>query len=109
MPWRRFNRGQLGPLWLLWCRNFWRRRLSQPALLEAARRGRRMVVQLRQRVHVLPWSLFLYAEGTDAEVKAQFHTHAVLVQGAIRSAWEGKPIKVQAFSYRRTPQLGFSF
>jgi hypothetical protein len=42
MPWRRFNRGQLGPLWLLWCRNFWRRRLSQPALLEAARRGRRM-------------------------------------------------------------------
>ena len=42
MPWRRFNRGQLGPLWLLWCRNFWLRRLSQPALLEAARRGRRM-------------------------------------------------------------------
>ncbi len=34
-------------------------------------------LQLRQRVYVLPWSLFLYAEGTDAEVKAQFHTHAV--------------------------------
>ncbi len=65
-------------------------------------------LQLRQRVYVLPWSLFLYAEGTDAEVKAQFHTHAVLVQGAIRSAWEGKPTKVQAFSYRRTPQVGFS-
>ena len=42
MPWRRFNRGQLGPLWMLWCRNFWLRRLSRPALLESARRGRRM-------------------------------------------------------------------
>jgi hypothetical protein len=26
--------------------------------------------------------LFLYSEGNDAEVKAQFHTHAVLVQCA---------------------------
>jgi hypothetical protein len=38
-------------------------------------RATALVVQLRQRVYVLPWSLFLYAEGTDAEVKAQFHTH----------------------------------
>ena len=45
-------------------------------------RATALVVQLRQRVYVLPWSLFFYAEGTDAEVKAQFHTHAVLVQGA---------------------------
>ncbi len=45
-------------------------------------RATALVVQLRQRVYVLPWSLFLYAEGTDAEVKAQFHTHVVLVQGA---------------------------
>jgi hypothetical protein len=45
-------------------------------------RATALIVQLRQRVYVLPWSLFLYAEGTDAEVKAQFHTHVVLVQGA---------------------------
>jgi hypothetical protein len=45
-------------------------------------RATALVVHLRQRVYVLPWSLFLYAEGTDAEVKAQFHTHVVLVQGA---------------------------
>ncbi len=41
-----------------------------------------LVVQLRQKSYVLPWSLFLYAEGTDAEVKARFHTHEVVVQGA---------------------------
>jgi hypothetical protein len=45
-------------------------------------RATALVVQLRQRSYVLPWSLFLYAEGTDAEVKAQFHTHVVVVQGA---------------------------
>jgi hypothetical protein len=38
-------------------------------------------VHLRQRSYVLPWSLFLFAEGTDAEVRATFHTHIVLVQG----------------------------
>jgi hypothetical protein len=41
-----------------------------------------LVVQLRQKVYILPWSLFLYAEGTSAEVKLQFHTHVVTVQGA---------------------------
>jgi hypothetical protein len=39
-------------------------------------------VHLLQRSFVLPWSLFLFAEGTDAEVRAVFHTHVVLVQGA---------------------------
>jgi hypothetical protein len=41
-----------------------------------------LVVQLRQKVYILPWSLFLYAEGTAGEVKLQFHTHVVTVQGA---------------------------
>jgi hypothetical protein len=41
-----------------------------------------LVVHLRQRSYVWPWSLFLYAEGTDAEVRAVFHTHVVSVQGA---------------------------
>jgi hypothetical protein len=45
-------------------------------------RATALVVRLRQRSYVLPWSLFLYAEGTDAEVKATFHTHVVTMQGA---------------------------
>ncbi len=40
-----------------------------------------LVVHLRQRSYVWPWSLFLYAEGTDSEVRAVFHTHVVVVQG----------------------------
>jgi hypothetical protein len=39
--WRGFNRGQLGPLWLLWCVIFWRSKLSAPKVLEAAERGRK--------------------------------------------------------------------
>ncbi len=45
-------------------------------------RATALVVRLRQKSYVLPWSMFLYAEGTDAEVRAVFHTHEVLVQGA---------------------------
>jgi hypothetical protein len=45
-------------------------------------RATALVVRLRQRSYVLPWSLFLYAEGTDAEVEATFHTHVVTMQGA---------------------------
>lgn len=41
-----------------------------------------LVVRLRQRSYVFPWSLFLYAEGTDAAVRATFHTHVVSVEGA---------------------------
>lgn len=41
-----------------------------------------LVVHLRQRSYVFPWSLFLYAEGTDAVVRATFHTHVVSVEGA---------------------------
>ena len=42
---------------------------------------RSLLVQLRQRTYVLPWSLFLFAEGTEAEVRLVFHTHVILVQG----------------------------
>jgi hypothetical protein len=51
---------------------------------EVAEKGGRaisLLVQLRQRSYVLPWGLFLFAEGTDTEVRALFHTHTVLVQG----------------------------
>jgi hypothetical protein len=40
-----------------------------------------LLVHLRQRSYVLPWSLFLFAEGNDGEVRATFHTHIVLLEG----------------------------
>lgn len=40
-----------------------------------------LLVQLRQQAYVLPWSLFLFADGTDGQVRLTFHTHVVLVTG----------------------------
>ena len=48
----------------------------------AERRPPALLVRLRQRSVVLPWALFLFAEGTDAELRAVFHTHVLTVQGA---------------------------
>ena len=42
---------------------------------------RSLLVHLRQRSYVLPWSLFLFAEGTEAAVRAVFHTHVVEIEG----------------------------
>jgi hypothetical protein len=39
-------------------------------------------VILLKRVYVLPWSQFLYAEGTSAEVQAFFSTHDVVIRGS---------------------------
>ena len=39
-------------------------------------------VILLKRVYVLPWSQFLYAEGTGEEVQAVFSTHDVVVTGS---------------------------
>lgn len=39
-------------------------------------------VLLLKRAYVLPWSQFLYAEGTGEEVLAFFSTHDVVVQGS---------------------------
>jgi hypothetical protein len=55
-------------------------------------RGTSLVVELRQRSYVFPWSLFLYAEGTAAEVRAVFHTHVVRMEGA------GLSFLLQAFA-----------
>lgn len=41
-----------------------------------------LLVRLRQRSYVLPWSLFLFAEGTEAQVRAVFHTHVITLEGA---------------------------
>ena len=48
---------------------------------EKGRHVASLLVQLRQRFYVFPWSLFLFAEGTEAEIRATFHTHVVLVEG----------------------------
>jgi hypothetical protein len=39
-------------------------------------------VILLKRVYVLPWTQFLYAEGTSEEVQAFFSTHDVVVRGS---------------------------
>jgi hypothetical protein len=39
------------------------------------------VVKLK-RTYVLPWSQFLYAEGSNDEVKAYFTTHDIVVTGS---------------------------
>lgn len=39
-------------------------------------------IRLSKRSLVLPWSLFLYAEGSDDEMRLTFATHEVVVQGA---------------------------
>ena len=53
---------------------------------EKGQRVTSLLLEMRQRVYVLPWSLFLFATGTDAEVEATFHTHLVHVQGSGLSA-----------------------
>ena len=39
-------------------------------------------VILLKRVYVLPWTQFLYAEGTSEEVQAFFSTHDVVIKGS---------------------------
>jgi hypothetical protein len=54
-------------------------------LWEVADEGSRLLsleIRLRQQSYILPWSMFLYAQGNDAEIRAVFHTHEVLIQGA---------------------------
>jgi hypothetical protein len=38
-------------------------------------------VVLLKRTYVFPWTQFLYAEGTDAEVRAAFSMHDLIVKG----------------------------
>jgi hypothetical protein len=39
-------------------------------------------IRLRQKIYILPWSMFLYAQGNDAEIRTVFHTHEILIEGA---------------------------
>jgi hypothetical protein len=38
-------------------------------------------VVLLKRIYSLPWSQFLYAEGTGEEVRAAFSTHDLVIKG----------------------------
>ena len=39
-------------------------------------------IRLLKRTFVLPWSQFLYAEGTSDKIQVCFATHEVVVRGA---------------------------
>jgi len=41
---------------------------------------------LLKRTYVLPWSQFLYADGSDDEIRLAFTTHDVLVKGSSLSS-----------------------
>jgi hypothetical protein len=49
--------------------------------VEAEGRAYGLHVVLLQREYVLPWVQFLYAEGTEDNVRAVFSTHDVEIQG----------------------------
>ena len=51
-------------------------------MVASSGRAAALLVEFRQRNYVLPWALFLYAEGTDASVRAVFHTHVLHIEGA---------------------------
>ena len=55
---------------------------EKPWGVDTASRVYGLQVTLLKRVYVLPWSQFLYAEGTGEEVQAYFTTHDVLVKGS---------------------------
>jgi hypothetical protein len=55
---------------------------EKPWVVDTASRVYGLQVILLKRVYVLPWSQFLYAEGTSEEVQAFFSTHDVVVKGS---------------------------
>jgi hypothetical protein len=55
---------------------------ERPWGVDAKSRVYGLQIILLKRVYVLPWSQFLYAEGTSEEVQAFFSTHDVVVRGS---------------------------
>lgn len=55
---------------------------EKPWLVDTAARVYGLQVILLKRVYVLPWTQFLYAEGTSEEVQAFFSTHDVVAKGS---------------------------
>ena len=55
---------------------------SKPWITKDHDRTASMEIRLLKRSLVLPWSHFLYAEGSDGEIRLTFATHEVVVRGA---------------------------
>ena len=56
-------------------------------------------VVLLKKMYVFPWSQFLYAEGTEEEVRAAFTTHDVVIRGA------GLGLLLEDFAAQRVTRL----
>jgi len=55
---------------------------EKPWEVDTASRVYGLEIILLKRTYVLPWTQFLYAEGTSEEVQAVFSTHDVVVTGS---------------------------
>jgi hypothetical protein len=55
---------------------------EKPWSVDASARARGVQVILLKRIYSLPWSQFLYAEGTGEEVRAAFSTHDLVIKGS---------------------------
>ena len=55
---------------------------SRPWIAKDHDRLPSLEIRLLKRSLVLPWSQFLYAEGSDEEIRLSFATHEVVVKGA---------------------------
>jgi hypothetical protein len=54
---------------------------EKPWQVESEGRAYGLHLILLKREYVLPWSQFLYAEGTSEQVQAFFSTHDVVIRG----------------------------
>ena len=55
---------------------------SQKAWTTKQERPNTLEIVLLKRTYVLPWTQFLYADGTNDEVRIAFATHDVIVKGS---------------------------
>ena len=55
---------------------------ERPWSVDTSARARGLQVILLKRLYSLPWSQFLYAEGTGEEVRAAFSTHDLVIKGS---------------------------
>lgn len=55
---------------------------SKPWIANDHDRPAGVEIRLLKRTHVLPWSQFVYAEGSSAEIQVYFATHEIAVGGS---------------------------
>jgi hypothetical protein len=82
---------------------------SEPAwVVDREQRVFGLQVVLLKRVYVLPWTQFLYAEGTSDEVRAVFSVHDVVVRGSGLEALLAD-LAAQTVTLLREPMRGEKF